>query len=104
MDTVTEAPLAIALAQAGGMGVVHRNLDIEAQAEQVRTVKRFESGMVVNPITITPSDTLEDALALMQRHSILRHSGGAEEWQAGRHPDQPRCAFRLRPRNSRWRS
>ena len=70
MDTVTEAPLAIALAQAGGMGVVHRNLDIEAQAEQVRTVKRFESGMVVNPITITPSDTLEDALALMQRHSI----------------------------------
>ncbi len=70
MDTVTEAPLAIALAQAGGMGVVHRNLDIEAQAEEVRKVKRFESGMVVNPITITPSDTLEDALALMQRHSI----------------------------------
>ncbi len=70
MDTVTEAPLAIALAQAGGMGVVHRNLDIEAQAEEVRKVKRFESGMVVNPITITPSDTLADALALMQRHSI----------------------------------
>ncbi len=70
MDTVTEAPLAIALAQAGGMGVVHRNLDIEAQAEEVRKVKRFESGMVVNPITITPSDTLEDALALMQRHAI----------------------------------
>ena len=70
MDTVTEAPLAIALAQAGGMGVVHRNLDIEAQAEEVRKVKRFESGMVVNPITITPSDTLEEALALMQRHGI----------------------------------
>ena len=70
MDTVTEAPLAIALAQAGGMGVVHRNLDIEAQAEEVRKVKRFESGMVVNPITITPSDALADALALMQRHSI----------------------------------
>ncbi len=70
MDTVTEAPLAIALAQAGGMGVVHRNLDIEAQAEEVRKVKRFESGMVVNPITITPSHTLEDALALMQHHAI----------------------------------
>ena len=70
MDTVTEAPLAIALAQAGGMGVVHRNLDVEAQAEEVRKVKRFESGMVVNPITITPSDTLEEALALMQRHGI----------------------------------
>lgn len=70
MDTVTEAPLAIALAQAGGMGVVHRNLDIEAQAEEVRKVKRFESGMVVNPITIAPSDTLADALALMQRHAI----------------------------------
>ncbi len=70
MDTVTEAPLAIAMAQAGGMGVVHRNLDIEAQAEEVRKVKRFESGMVVNPITITPSDTLADALALMRLHAI----------------------------------
>ncbi len=70
MDTVTEAPLAIALAQSGGMGVIHRNLDIVDQAEEVRKVKRFESGMVVNPITITPADTLEDALALMQRHCI----------------------------------
>ena len=65
MDTVTEARLAIAMAQAGGMGVIHKNLDIEEQAEQVRRVKRFESGMVVNPVTIGPGATLADALALM---------------------------------------
>ncbi len=70
MDTVTEARLAIAVAQAGGMGVIHRNLDPELQAEEVRRVKRFESGMVVNPITIFPDETLADALALMERHGI----------------------------------
>ncbi|HET8726792.1 MAG TPA: IMP dehydrogenase [Alphaproteobacteria bacterium] len=70
MDTVTEGALAIAMAQAGGMGVVHRNLDVERQAEEVRKVKRFESGMVVNPITIAPSATLADALDLMARHGI----------------------------------
>jgi IMP dehydrogenase len=70
MDTVTESGLAIAMAQAGGMGVIHRNMDIERQAEEVRKVKRFESGMVVNPITITPNATLADALALMARHGI----------------------------------
>ncbi|MDP6388929.1 MAG: IMP dehydrogenase [Alphaproteobacteria bacterium] len=70
MDTVTEANLAIAIAQAGGIGVLHKNLDIEQQAEEVRRVKRFEAGMVVNPITITPERTLADALALMDRHKI----------------------------------
>ena len=70
MDTVTEAPLAIAMAQAGGMGVIHKNLGIEEQAEQVRRVKRFESGMVVNPVTIGPGATLADALSLMERHRI----------------------------------
>ncbi len=70
MDTVTEAKLAIALAQAGGIGVIHRNLDPAEQAEEVRKVKRFESGMVVNPITIFPDETLGDALALMRRHGI----------------------------------
>ncbi|HEX2759231.1 MAG TPA: IMP dehydrogenase [Rhizomicrobium sp.] len=70
MDTVTEAGLAIAMAQAGGMGVIHKNLDVEEQAEQVRRVKRFESGMVVNPVTIGPGATLADALALMGRHHI----------------------------------
>ena len=70
MDTVTEARLAIAMAQAGGLGVVHRNLEPDEQAEEVRKVKRYESGMVVNPITIHPDQTLADALALMSRHSI----------------------------------
>ena len=70
MDTVTEAKLAIAMAQAGGIGVIHRNLSPEAQAEEVRKVKRFESGMVIDPITIHPDATLADALALMKRASI----------------------------------
>ena len=70
MDTVTEARLAIAMAQAGGIGVIHRNLDIERQAEEVRMVKRYESGMVVNPLTIGPDKTLADALKMMERHHI----------------------------------
>src|SRR5437660_9243845 len=70
MDTVTEAKMAIAMAQAGGLGVIHRNLDPEHQAAQVRQVKKFESGMVVNPLTIAPSATLADALALMKDHGI----------------------------------
>ncbi|MCP5412303.1 MAG: IMP dehydrogenase [Alphaproteobacteria bacterium] len=70
MDTVTEAPLAIAMAQAGGMGVIHKNLGVEEQAEHVRRVKRYESGMVVNPVTILPDATLADAKELMARHRI----------------------------------
>ncbi|MDR6954272.1 IMP dehydrogenase [Ancylobacter sp. 3268] len=70
MDTVTESRMAIAMAQAGGLGVIHRNLDPEVQAEHVRQVKKFESGMVVNPVTIHPDQTLADALALMKLHSI----------------------------------
>lgn len=70
MDTVTEAKMAIAMAQAGGMGVIHKNLDIEAQANEVRTVKKFESGMVVNPVTVRPDQTLADALALMEQYGI----------------------------------
>ena len=70
MDTVTESRLAIAMAQAGGMGVIHRNLTPEQQAEEVRQVKKFEAGMVVNPLTIGPDATLDDALALMQAHRI----------------------------------
>ena len=70
MDTVTEARMAIAMAQSGGIGVIHRNLDPAAQADEVRQVKKFESGMVMNPITIFPDETLADALALMQRHRI----------------------------------
>lgn len=70
MDTVTEARLAIAMAQSGGLGVIHRNLSPEEQAEQVRQVKKFESGMVVNPVTIGPDATLAEALALMKAHGI----------------------------------
>ncbi len=70
MDTVTEANMAIAMAQAGGLGVVHKNLDIAAQADEVRKVKKFESGMVVNPLTIEPDATLADALKLMSAHNI----------------------------------
>jgi IMP dehydrogenase len=70
MDTVTEAKMAIAMAQAGGLGVLHRNLEPEEQAAQVRQVKKFEAGMVVNPVTIHPGATLADALGLMQAHSI----------------------------------
>jgi IMP dehydrogenase len=70
MDTVTEARMAIAMAQAGGIGVIHRNLDPHVQAAQVRQVKKFESGMVVNPVTIGPSATLAEALALMKEHNI----------------------------------
>jgi len=70
MDTVTESRLAIAMAQAGGMGVIHRNLSPTAQAEEVRQVKKFESGMVVNPVTIGPDATLQDALDLMAAHRI----------------------------------
>jgi IMP dehydrogenase len=70
MDTVTEARMAIAMAQNGGLGVIHRNLEPEAQAEQVRLVKRYESGMVMNPITIYPDETLADALAMMKNNGI----------------------------------
>src|SRR5689334_5398804 len=70
MDTVTEAPMAIAMAQNGGLGVIHRNLEPAAQAEQVRLVKKYESGMVMNPITIHPDASLADALALMKHHCI----------------------------------
>ena len=70
MDTVTEADMAIALAQLGGIGVLHRNLGVEEQAAAVRQVKRFESGMVVNPITMTPDQSLAEALELMRAHRI----------------------------------
>src|SRR6516162_438703 len=70
MDTVTEAPMAIAMAQAGGIGVIHKNLSAEQQADEVRKVKKFESGIVVNPVTIHPEQTLADALRLMADHHI----------------------------------
>ncbi|MGH1465533.1 MAG: IMP dehydrogenase [Cognatishimia sp.] len=70
MDTVTEYRMAIAMAQAGGMGVIHKNLDVEEQARQVRRVKRFESGIVYNPITLKADETLADAMALQERYRV----------------------------------
>ena len=70
MDTVTEGPMAISMAQMGGIGVLHRNLTVEEQARQVRRVKRFESGIVYSPITLTPDQTLADAKALQERYKI----------------------------------
>ena len=70
MDTVTESRLAIAMAQAGGLGVLHRNMTVEEQAEQVRVVKRYESGMVINPVTITPQTTLGEVRAIVARRKI----------------------------------
>ena len=70
MDTVTEARMAIAMAQAGGMGVIHRNLDVDVQAREVRRVKRFVSGIVYNPITLTADQTLADAKALQERYRV----------------------------------
>ena len=70
MDTVTESRLAIAMAQAGGMGILHRNMTIDEQAEQVRTVKRYESGMVINPVTVTPDTTLGEVRDIVARKKI----------------------------------
>ena len=95
MDTVTEGRLAIAVAQAGGIGVVHRNLQPAEQAEQVAKVKKFESGMVVNPDHHPPDGNAGRRLRIDEGPQDLRHSGrGAcpqrpPEGQAGRHSHQP---------------
>ncbi|MFY0632544.1 MAG: IMP dehydrogenase [Vannielia sp.] len=70
MDTVTEGRMAITMAQAGGIGVIHKNLDVETQAREVRRVKRFESGIVYSPVTLTPDQTLADAKALIERYNF----------------------------------
>ena len=70
MDTVTEGNLAIVMAQAGGLGVIHKNLNPKEQADEVQKVKKFESGIVVNPITIHPEQKLSEALSVMQEKRI----------------------------------
>ncbi|MEO2208560.1 MAG: IMP dehydrogenase, partial [Candidatus Poseidoniia archaeon] len=70
MDTVTESRMAIAMAQAGGIGVIHRNMSIEAQAEKVSMVKRFESGMVLNPVMVNPETTIGELLQLKKKHGF----------------------------------
>src|SRR5258706_2357225 len=75
MDTVTESHLAIALAQQGGIGLIHRNMAIDRQAEEVDRVKRSESGMIVDPVTIDPEQKISDALEVMKRYRISRVPG-----------------------------
>src|SRR5688572_23592665 len=70
MDTVTESRLAIAMAQAGGMGILHRNMTVDEQADHVREVKRYESGMVINPLTINPETTLAEIREIKARRKI----------------------------------
>src|SRR6202011_1971823 len=70
MDTVTESRTAIAIAQLGGIGFIHRNLPLDRQAAEVAAVKKFESGMIADPVTVHPEQPLGDALAIMQRHGI----------------------------------
>ena len=92
MDTVTESRTAIAIAQMGGIGFVHRNLSIEEQAAEVETVKKYETGMIVDPITVSPEQKIGEALAVMERYPNLRAAGGVGG-PAGRNPDQSRsCA------------
>ncbi len=93
MDTVTESELAIALARQGGLGVIHRNLSIEDQAAEVDKVKRSESGMIVDPITLPPDATLAEAEALMAKYKISGVPITDERRATGRHPDQPRRAL-----------
>ena len=80
MDTVTEKALAIAIARQGGIGIIHKNMSIEAQADQVRSVKRSESGMIIDPVVLPPDATVRDARALMKQHSI----GGIPITEGGR--------------------
>ena len=70
MDTVTEAKLAIAIAQEGGIGIIHKNMSIAEQVNEVRSVKRFESGIIKNPISISAKATIAEVLEMQQRHQI----------------------------------
>ena len=103
MDTVTESGLAIAMAQHGGIGVIHKNLSIEEQASEVDRVKRSESGMIVNPITLSPEHRIYEALELMKKYRISGvpiTEGGREGGAARRHPDESRSAVRDQRRSA----
>ena len=94
MDTVTEARLAIALAREGGMGIVHRNLSIDAQVAEVDKVKRSESGMIVEPVTLPAGALVSDALELMATYHISGVPITDETGKLARNPDQPRSPLR----------
>ena len=87
MDTVTESRLAIAMAQQGGLGIIHRNLSIDQQASEVDKVKRSESGMIVDPVTIEPQQLISDALEVTAPLQDLRRSGNPGQ-ETRRHPHQ----------------
>ena len=97
MDTVTESRMAIAMARAGGMGVLHRNLPVAEQAGQVETVKRSEAGMVTDPVTCSPDNTLAEVDAMCARFRISGPAGRRRRRRARRHHHQPRHAVRGRP-------
>ena len=101
MDTVTEARMAIAMAREGGIGVLHRNLSIEEQAHQVDLVKRSESGMVSDPVTISPDATLAELDALCGQYRVSGLPVVDRRPHAARHHHQPRPAASCRPRSSR---
>ena len=103
MDTVTESRLAIALAQQGGIGIVHRSMSIAQQALEVDKVKRSESGMIVDPVTIGPKNRIADALEIMKKYKI---SGVpvTQDRQTGGNPDQPRPALRGAASTCRWKT
>ena len=93
MDTVTEARLAIAIAQEGGLGIVHKNLSARAQAAEVPKVKRFESGVLRDPITIPPEMTVRDVMALQESAPLLRLAGGRGQGSSASSPTAT-CASR----------
>ena len=90
--------MAIAMARAGGIGVLHKNMSIDRQAAEVDRVKRSESGMILNPITLPPEATLREAVALMMRFKISGVPIVDRRWAAGRDPDEPRSAIRAQSR------
>ena len=102
MDTVTEARLAIALAREGGLGIVHRNLSIEAQAAEVDRVKRSEAGMIGEPVTLPPDAPVSEAVALMERYHISGVPITDDGRAPGRHPHEPRPPLRARSRAARF--
>ena len=101
MDTVTEARMAIAMARQGGIGVLHRNLSIADQAYQVDLVKRTQTGMIPNPVTIGPDATLEELDDVCGEYRDLRAAGGRRRPAAARDHHQPRPALRARSRSGR---
>ena len=103
MDTVTEARMAIAMARVGGIGILHRNLSAEDQAGQVDLVKRSEAGMVTNPVTCSPDNTLAEVDALSARYRISGAPVVDADGVLRRHRHQPRHALRDRPEPARAR-